>query len=92
MIRCEECAKKFKTQQGLVGHLRFVHGIKKDKQAPLFPPKRFITDDELSKALGTIVIAVNQLMDFRNEQYKMNEAYNETLKMLSQRVLNQYGS
>ncbi len=92
MIRCEECAKRFKTQQGLVGHLRFVHGIKKDKRIPLFPPKRFITDEELKEALSTIVIAVNQLIDFRSEQYKMNEAYNETLQKLSQRVLNQIES
>lgn len=55
MIKCEECAKEFKTQQGLIGHMRFVHGIKKSKQAPLFPPKRFITDDELTKALSMIM-------------------------------------
>jgi len=52
MIKCEECAKEFKTQQGLVGHLRFVHGIKTSKQQSLFPSKRFITDDNLIDALA----------------------------------------
>jgi len=49
MVKCEQCAREFRTQQGLVGHLRFVHGIKPNTQQPLFPPKRFITDEDLEK-------------------------------------------
>jgi len=51
MIKCEICGKEFKTQQGLSGHERFVHGIKPDKQHPLFPPKRFVTDENLAEAV-----------------------------------------
>ena len=51
MIKCEICQREFKTQQGLTGHMRFVHGIKTSKQASLFPPKRFITDDTLADAV-----------------------------------------
>lgn len=58
MIKCEECGKEFKTTQALGGHMRFVHGIKTNKQAPLFPPKRFITDADLAEALSVIAEAV----------------------------------
>ena len=49
MVKCDICQREFKTQQGLIGHQRFVHGIKPDKKAPLFPSKRFTTDEDLAK-------------------------------------------
>ena len=52
MIKCEDCGKDFKSTQALGGHMRFVHGVRKDSQAPLFPPKRFITDENLIDALA----------------------------------------
>jgi len=58
MIKCEICGKEFKTQQGLSGHERFVHGIKPDKQHPLFPPKRFVTDDNLAEAVDKRLSAI----------------------------------
>ena len=54
MIKCETCGREFKTTQALGGHMRFVHGIKKDGRVPLLPPKRFITDKELEEALSVM--------------------------------------
>lgn len=54
MIKCEVCQKECKTGQGLAGHMRFAHGILPDKQYPLSPPKRFITDEQLTQALAKI--------------------------------------
>ena len=56
MIKCEVCGKEFKTGQGLGGHMRWVHGIIPDKQHPLFPPKRFITDEQLAEMLGKLIL------------------------------------
>lgn len=55
MVKCEICNRDFKTEQGLVGHRRFVHGVKPDKKAPLFPPKRFITDDSFAETLMKVL-------------------------------------
>ena len=63
MTKCEVCGKEFKTGQGLGGHMRWVHGIIPDKQHPLFPPKRFITDEQLSEALKTIMDSIIALTE-----------------------------
>ena len=80
MIKCEDCGKEFKTTQALGGHMRFVHGVRKDNQAPLFPPKRFITDDQLTEELSTVTRVLEQLLDFRNEQMKLNKVVSEAIK------------
>jgi len=77
MIKCTECAKEFKTQQGLVGHLRFVHGIKSNPQEPLFPPKRFITDEQLVEAITAISARVTNL----NESVNVNASANAALSV-----------
>jgi len=62
MIKCEQCAKEFKTQQGLVGHLRFVHGIKTSKQASLFPSKRLATEQLLYTTLAELISTHQSLL------------------------------
>ena len=49
MTKCDVCGKEFRTGQGLGGHMRWVHGIMPDRQHPLLPPRRFITDEDLLK-------------------------------------------
>jgi len=39
--------------------MRFVHGVKKDGQSPLFPPKRFITDEQLAEALAEALAGIS---------------------------------
>jgi len=94
MIKCEECGKEFKTQQGLVGHMRFVHGIKSSRQQSLFPSKRFITDTQLDEALGaiakrleelqkdlsTVMESVKLLFDLHDDQIEYDHKFVETLK------------
>ena len=46
-MKCEICGKECKTQQGLAGHMRWLHGRPGRKQAQLFPTRRLITDVEL---------------------------------------------
>lgn len=55
MIKCEECGKDFKTQQGFTGHMRFVHGISTKKQLPLVLPKRFVTYEQMAELDRKIV-------------------------------------
>jgi len=86
MVKCEECGKEFKTTQALGGHMRFVHGIRKDKQATLFPPKRFITDEELERALSTILDTLTKLVEFKNEQGQLNEAQGKLLVDVAEEV------
>jgi len=86
MVKCEECGKEFKTTQALGGHMRFVHGIRKDKQATLFPPKRFITDEELERALGSILDMVTKLVEFKNEQSQINEIQGKFLVDVGEEV------
>jgi hypothetical protein len=55
MITCDVCQREFKNQQGLTGHMRFVHGIKPNKQHPLFPTNRFITDDNFAEVMMKVL-------------------------------------
>jgi hypothetical protein len=71
--KCAQCDRDFKTTQALSSHIRFVHGARQHKQAPLSTPKRLITDEQLTKQLTTITQAVNQLYEFRKKQDKFNE-------------------
>jgi len=87
MIKCEKCGKEFKTTQALGGHMRFVHGIRKDSQAPLLPPKRFITDAEyneavtqLNKSFRSIEEVVTLLLKFKEEQLLVNNEIHKRLK------------
>lgn len=47
MIKCEECAREFKTKQGVAGHMLWVHNRPSQKQLALLTPRRFITNQEL---------------------------------------------
>jgi len=47
MMKCEICGKECKTEQGLAGHMRWLHGRPGRRQLQLFPTRRLITDAEL---------------------------------------------
>ena len=76
MNKCDVCEREFKNPQGLSGHMRFVHGIKSSKQASLSPPKRFITDEELEKALL-------YFRDEVNKQKRLNLAILRNMEVLA---------
>ena len=86
MITCDICERQFKTQQGLIGHRRFKHGIKTNPQLPLDPPKHFITDETLYLCLNQLLDTVVELVKFRNEQYEFNKVTIDFSKKIAERL------
>lgn len=64
MMKCEICGKECKTEQGLAGHMRWLHGRPGRRQLQLFPTRRLITDAEL--------IEIFTRRDERNHQAHMD--------------------